>query len=339
MRHLGTFLSAVTIAAAAVIVVVNPTSLWVFYALGAILLTHLAATFLRGSPGTYVAAMLLGWAAVMIATPLALTTQQLNALRRVVRNQRAGWEEAQATLDFFEPLVPYATPLLWATTAFFAVCAAIYLRRAPLGGFRALMDASNGLATACVRVGIAFAIVYVPMMLVIFYDVIQRKYLGWNPDWTNTALYRFLPSTRLQELEWHLHSVLFLMALGYAYVKDAHVRIELVRDVLRPRTRVWIELLGAALFLVPYCYVVIKYGAENALRAWHIGEGSDALTGLPHRFIVKGLLPLGFVFVALAGLSAVLKCIVYLFGPPSLRDESAQYAGGQHKAQPAPQPA
>jgi TRAP-type mannitol/chloroaromatic compound transport system permease small subunit len=337
MRHLGTFLSALTIAAAAVIVVVDPTSLWVFHALGTILITHLAATFLRATPGTYAAATLLGWSAIMIATPLALTTQQLNALRRIVRNQRPGWEAAQATLDFFEPLVPYATPLLWATTAFFAVCAAIYLRRAPLGGFRALMEASNGLATTCVRVGIAFAILYVPMMILIFYDVLQRKYLGWNPDWTNTALYRLLPSTRLQELEWHLHSVLFLMALGYAYVKDAHVRIELVRDGLRPRTRVWIELLGSALFLVPYCYVVIKYGAENALRAFHINEGSDALTGLPHRFIIKGMLPLGFVFVALAGLSAVLKCIVYLFGPPSLRAEAAQYASSQHGQ--APQPA
>jgi len=49
------------------------------------------------------------------------------------------------------------------------------------------------------------------------------------------------------------------------------------------------------------------------------------------------MLPLGFVFVALAGLSAVLKCIVYLFGPPSLKAESSQYAGSQH--QPAPQPA
>ena len=128
-------------------------------------------------------------------------------------------------------------------------------------------------------------------------------------------------------MEWHLHAVLFLLALGYGYVKDAHVRIELVRDNLRPRTRAWIELFGALLFMVPYCYVVIEYGTENALRAFNIGEGSDALTGLPHRFIIKGMLPVGFVFVALAGLSAALKCVVYLFGPVSLRGEAGQYAG------------
>lgn len=336
---MGTLLSILTIAASAVIIVVNPTSMSVFYALGAILLTHLGATLLRSNPGTYAAATLLGWSAVMIAHPLALTTQQLNQLRRVVRNQRAGWEDAQRALDFFEPLLGYTTPLLWAVTLFFVVCAAFYLRRSPAGGFRAAMDASDGLATACVRVGIAASILFVPMMVIIFYDVIQRKYLGWDQGWTDTALYRFLPSTRLQELQWHLHAVLFLMALGYGYVKDAHVRIELVRDVMRPRMRVWVELLGAALFLVPYCYVVIKYGNENAMRAWHIGEGSDALTGLPHRFIIKGMLPLGFVFVALAGLSAVLKCVVYLFGPPSLRPAASQYAGIQHAPNPQPAPA
>ena len=335
MRHVGTLLSILTIATAAVIVVVNPTSLWVFYALGAILLGHLGATLLRAHPGTYAAAALLGWSAVMIATPLALTTQQLNALRRLVRNQRAGWEDAQRTLDFFEPLLPFATPLLWAVTAFFLICGAVYLWRAVEGGFRVMLEAAEGLANACVRVGIAVSLLYVPMMVVIFWDVIQRKYLGWDPSWTDTWLYRFLPSTRLQELEWHLHSVLFLLALAYAYVKDAHVRIELVRDALRPRTRVWIELFGAALFLVPYCYVVIKYGAENALRSWHIGEGSDALTGLPHRFIIKGMLPIGFVFVALAGLSAVLKCVVYLFGPASLRPQAATYAGAGHAPAPA----
>lgn len=323
---MGTLFSVVSLTAAAVLVVIDPTSMLVFYALGAILIGHLGATLLRTNPGTYAAATILGWSAVMIATPLALTDRQLNALRRIVRRERDGWEEAQAKLDFFEPLVPYATPLLLAVTAFFMLMAAVTLWRAPAGGFRFLMDASNGLAKTCVKVGVAFAVIYVPMMVIIFYDVIQRKYLGWSPDFTNTAWYRMFTSTRLQEMEWHLHATLFLMALGYGYVKDAHVRIELVRDTLHPRTRAWIELLGAALFLVPYCYVVIKYGAENALRSYHIGEGSDALTGLPHRFIIKGMLPLGFVFVALAGLSAVLKCIVYLFGPSSMRAESSQYA-------------
>ncbi|MCB1396712.1 MAG: TRAP transporter small permease subunit [Rhodobacteraceae bacterium] len=332
---MGTFLSIITILASFVIVVVDPTSMLVFYALGVIVLSHIGALLLRSGPGWFAAATLLGWSSVMIATPLALTVTQLNQLRRIVRRERDGWQEAQATLDFFEPLVGYATPLLIAVTVFFIVLAVIALRRAHQGSFRFMLDASEGLARACTRVGIAASFLFLPMIVIILYDVVQRKYLGWSPDFTNTTWYQTFTSTRLQEMEWHLHAVLFLMALGFGYVKDAHVRIELVRDMLKPRSRAWIELAGALLFMVPYCYVVIEYGSENALRAFHIGEGSDALTGLPHRFIIKGFLPLGFVFVALAGLSAALKSVVYLFGPASMRTEAGTYTGESTHALPA----
>lgn len=332
---MGTLLSILTIAASAVIIVVDPTSMWVFYALGVILVSHLLAWLMRAAPGWFMAATLLGWSSVMIATPLALTQTQLNGLARIVRRQREGWEAAQATLDFFEPLVPYATPLLLAVTLYFVVMAVLALRGAREGASAYMLRASDQLAHACTVVGKAAAFLFVPMMLIILYDVIQRKYLGYNPDFTTTDWYKMFTSTRLQEMEWHLHAVLFLLALGYGYVKDSHVRIELVRDTLRPRTRAWVELFGALLFLVPYCYVVIEYGTENALRAFNIGEGSDALTGLPHRFIIKGMLPVGFVFVALAGLSAALKCLVYLFGPSSLRTASGQYAGDHPPTQPA----
>lgn len=332
---MGTLLSIITILASLVIVVVDPTSMLVFYALGVIVVSHLGALFLRSGPGWFAAATLLGWSSVMFSTPLALTASQLNALNRVVRRQREGWEEAQRTLNFFEPLVGYATPLLIAMALFFVVCAVIALRRAQSGAFRFMLDAAEGMARACTRVGIAASFLFLPMIVIILYDVIQRKYLGWSPDFTNTTWYQTFTSTRLQEMEWHLHAVLFLMALGFGYVKDAHVRIELVRDTLKPRTRAWIELAGALLFMVPYCYVVIEYGNENALRAFHIGEGSDALTGLPHRFIIKGFLPLGFVFVALAGMSAALRSVVYLFGPASLRAGAATYTGDSTHALPA----
>lgn len=327
---MGTILSILTIIAAAVIIVVEPTSMLVFYALGAIVITHTGAVFLRASPGWFSAATLLGWSSIMFSTPLALTVTQINQLRRMVRNERDGFEEAQVTLDFFEPLSAYATPLLFVSTIFFVVLGFVALRRAPAGAHRFMMDAANGLQNTCVKVGQFTAFIFLPMIFIILYDVIQRKYLGWHPGFTETEWYRTFTSTKLQELEWHLHAVLFLMALGYGYVKDAHVRIELVRDTFRPRTRAWVELFGALLFMVPYCYVVIEYGNENALRAFHIGEGSDALTGLPYRFIIKGFLPLGFVFVALAGMAAALKSVVYLFGPASMRGEAGQYAGDVH---------
>ncbi|SDX19472.1 TRAP transporter small permease subunit [Roseicitreum antarcticum] len=328
---MGSVFSILSILASSVLVILPESSPQMFYVLVAILASYGVAAFLRGNPGLFAAAVLLGWFAIMIVAPFSLTDRQANALARVARR---GDEEAQALLDFYATLAPFALWLQVAIAVLLLVLFIIGTRRAPVGAHRYMMDASNGLQAFVERVGIAAALLFVPMMLIIVYDVLQRKYLGFDPGFTNTEWYKIFTSTKLQEMEWHLHGALFLMTLGYGYVKDSHVRIELVRDMLRPRTRVWIELLGAILFMVPYCYVIMQYGSEMAIRSYDIGESSAAQTGLDHRFIIKSLLPLGFTLLALAGMSVALKCVVYLFGPPSLREESGFYAGTQHAIAP-----
>lgn len=328
---MGSVLSIISIIASAMLIILPESSVEVFYAMAVILAGFAAAAFVRGNPGLFAAAALLGWFAIMIVAPFSLTDRQANALARVARR---GDEEAQVLLDFYATLEPFALWLQLAIASLILVLFIIGTRRAPVGAHRFMMDASNGLQKFVERVGITAALLFVPMMLIIVYDVLQRKYLGYDPGFTNTEWYQVFTSTKLQEMEWHLHGALFLMTLGYGYVKDAHVRIELVRDMLRPRTRVWIELLGSVLFLVPYCYVIMQYGSEMAIRSYSIGESSAAQTGLDHRFVIKSLLPLGFTMMALAGMSVALKCVVYLFGPPSLREESGFYAGTQHALPP-----
>ena len=47
-------------------------------------------------------------------------------------------------------------------------------------------------------------------------------------------------STRLQELEWHLHAVLFCTWIGYTYVRNGHVRIDVFITSATPRKRLWL---------------------------------------------------------------------------------------------------
>ena len=324
--------SLLTIIAALVLVLEPVGALGTFYAVGAIFLGLVAAGALRPRAGLHGAAALLGWFALVIVQPFSITRQQLNALRR---EAKAGNAEAEALIAFYEGLEPYA---FWIMLALSLVLVAVYawgLRRARKGTFDFLLDESARLAAFCQRIGIAAALLFAPMMIIIVYDVVQRKYLGWDPSFTDTAWYRTFTSTKLQEMQWHLHAVLFLMCFGYAYVKDAHVRIELVRDTLRARTRVWVELLGTLLFMLPYCFVVIEYGIDNAMRSFEMGERSSAQTGLEYRFVIKAFLPLGFVMLAMAALSVAQKCVVFLFGPERLRPAAGAFAASQHGA-PAP---
>ena len=144
------------------------------------------------------------------------------------------------------------------------------------------------------------------LIAVTIFDVVTRRFF-------------VLGSTKLQELEWHFHVILFGFCLGFAYLKDAHVRIDLVRENLPERTRHWIELIGCLLFLIPYCLLVIHFSYDFTLRSYLNNEISASATGLTHRWIIKAVIPIGFALLGLAGVTITLRKIVELFGPPDLR--------------------
>ena len=67
-------------------------------------------------------------------------------------------------------------------------------------------------------------------------------------DWMYGNLLELLPfrSTLLQELEWHFHVATFALVLGYGYVYNRQVRVDLVREKLNAYKQAWIELIGVS---------------------------------------------------------------------------------------------
>jgi len=167
---------------------------------------------------------------------------------------------------------------------------------------------SEGLDRVITRIGKVAAWAGLGLITVTVFDVITRRFF-------------VLGSTKLQELEWHFHVVLFALCLGYAYIKDAHVRIDLVRENLSERTQWWLELAGCLLFLLPYCALIIWFGIDFTHRSFANHEISASATGLTHRWIIKSMIPIGFSILALSGIAIVLRKIVELFGPPELRSK------------------
>lgn len=153
------------------------------------------------------------------------------------------------------------------------------------------------------------------LVLVTVGDVTMRSASQSSWDVLRTlsaAQQNFFGSTQLQELEWHLHSVLFLFCLGYAYVKGAHVRIDLLRQRLRRQARAKIEILGIVFFLLPFCGLVIAYGTDFAATSFAQNEGSASGGGLAHRWIIKAALPIGVGFLALSGIASLCRNIAAL---------------------------
>ena len=166
-----------------------------------------------------------------------------------------------------------------------------------------------------------------PLILIIVYDVVSRKIVFIQQWVMNSWLYDFISPTKLQEMEWHLHAVIFLMAYAMAYFVGAHVRVDIWREHRTERTRGWIELLAILMLALPFCGVLVYQAWHFVAKAYLEGEGSPAMTGLPNRWIIKSFLLLGTALLCSALLSTLMRLIVYLFGPRALRHEALQRLG------------
>ena len=138
-----------------------------------------------------------------------------------------------------------------------------------------------------------------PLIFIIIFDIITRRFF-------------ILGSTKLQEMEWHLHSAIFLLALGFAYIRNSHVRIEIVREMYPSLLKAIFEILGVLFFLIPYTLMIIYYGIDFVSRSYNLNEVSAALTGLSHRWIIKSFIPLGMLLLLLAGLSILIKNVIFI---------------------------
>ena len=105
-----------------------------------------------------------------------------------------------------------------------------------------------------------------------------------------------------------------MLGLGYAYLRDAHVRIDVVRDRLSPRTRAWTELAGCLLVLVPFCMMLIVHGGEIAVDSFVAREHARSPLGLPMRWIIKSALPVGGLLLLLAGFCVAVRNAMFLAG-------------------------
>ncbi|GGB80668.1 C4-dicarboxylate ABC transporter [Marinobacterium zhoushanense] len=153
--------------------------------------------------------------------------------------------------------------------------------------------------------------IWVVLMLLIVGNVVMRYILGTN----------FIA---LEELQWHLFAIGFMLALSYCIVHDDHVRVDVVAENLNWRKRAVIEFLGISLFFLPFCGFVLAYAWPFVERAYQIGEVSAAPGGLPARWLIKSVILFAFGLMILAAVARLFRVLSFLSGWPRPRpDKSA----------------
>ena len=119
------------------------------------------------------------------------------------------------------------------------------------------------------------------------------------------------------EVQWYLFAAVFLLGAGYAFLHNAHVRIDFVSSKLSARTNAIIDALGIVVFTIPLSLIMIDLGWPLFLRAWQTGEMSQNAGGLI-RWPVLALLPAGFAILCAQAVSELIKRLAFLAGA---RDE------------------
>ncbi len=115
------------------------------------------------------------------------------------------------------------------------------------------------------------------------------------------------------EIQWYLFAAVFMLGVGYVFLRNAHVRIDFISSKLSARTNAIIDAIGIVVFTIPLSIIMIKLSWPLFHQAWVSGEVSSNAGGLI-RWPVLLLIPVGFALLLLQCLSELVKRLAFIGG-------------------------
>ena len=165
---------------------------------------------------------------------------------------------------------------------------------------------SRALDSALILLGKAASWLWLVVVGIIIYAVVGRYAFGQG-------------SVTLEEWQWHVAGAAWLVGLSYTLATDDHVRVDVLHERFSLRTKAWIELFGILLLLLPFLGFAFWEAIPYFYSSYLQDETSQAPAGLPNRWILKGVLAIGFLLLIVATLSRLTRVTALLFGWPAPR--------------------
>jgi|GEM_PF-911753 len=203
----------------------------------------------------------------------------------------------------------------------------------------------------CARAALGLAGILVLVLAAVTVGLVIARYCwGWT-------------SNGLDELRWYLFGAIFLLAMAGCLQRGGHVRVDVFQQRFSPRVRAGIDLVLTLLMVIPLCVIVLMYGTAFARSSWRLpsgraadhwaqtwsggaptsltyrvvapvegvlratvlrGERSANEGGLEARWLVKALIPLGFLLLGLQALAHCGRQVLILWPDPRDRDQDPE---------------
>lgn len=199
---------------------------------------------------------------------------------------------------------------------FVAFFAAFFL----LAGLIGFIRFSNGIRWLLEKVAFTSGWLLVVLMFVTCMDITFRK------------LQLPIALTQFQELEWHIHTTVFSLWMGYNYTINAHPRVDSYTETLKFRTKAWIEFWGLVILAIPFLVTMLHHGLPFVVTSYMQNEASENVTGLPYRWAIKGVFYAGIWFVLLGVLSVLLRVLIVVFRRGSKEDTGLEIGHSELEA-------
>ncbi|MCK5825847.1 MAG: TRAP transporter small permease subunit [Desulfuromusa sp.] len=145
-------------------------------------------------------------------------------------------------------------------------------------------------------VGWIAGVLMLVMLVNVFYDAIMRYFFRSG-------------SIAMQEMEWHLFSVVFLLGMSYTLKEEGHVRVDILYDNFKPKLKAIINIAGTFLFLIPLAILIINGSVWFVHEAYVMGEISGDPGGLTRRYLIKAVIPISFVCLIISSAGFVVRNI------------------------------
>ena len=142
------------------------------------------------------------------------------------------------------------------------------------------------------------ALIGVALVLLVTGNVFARYFFRSGAIW-------------LQELEWHLIAPIALIGMSYTLLKGEQVRVDFLYEQMPRALRQVIEIATGILTII-FAIIVVKLSLPFVEQAWRMGEGSPNPGGMPHRAVLKALIPFGFALLAAQGLAHTARHAIAL---------------------------
>lgn len=171
------------------------------------------------------------------------------------------------------------------------------------GGFHAALRAADVIDGANRRLAFLVRWGLLANALLIAGNALSRKFLG-------------VASSTMYDVQPHFFAAAVLLMGAYTFKRDEHVRIDVFSGMLGPRGMAWLDFAGIALVLQPLCVIAVWVTWPDFVTSFVTGEtraSRESLSRFPG-WIMKGMIPLGFMSLAAQGAAEAVRCVAFLAG-------------------------